>query len=144
MLASILAGPIVKMLFGTVQGIFKDYFNKEISKAEAEARIKEAVTASIAKVEVSHAEALASTYESFWKHGSKHKIVLWCWAAATISQLFVLFWYQWIVPWGTFWGWWVNYPSPGSTVDWAYLLLAGLLGMAPLVLRAGPGAGQKI
>lgn len=139
MLASILAGPIVKLLFGAVQGIFKDYFNKEISKAEAEARIKVAVSDSIAKVEKSHADALASSYESFWKHGSKSSIVMWCWSAATISQLFALFWYQWIVPFGAWMDWWTNYPSPGETISWAYLLLGGLLGMAPLVLRSGPG-----
>lgn len=34
-----------------------------------------------------------------------------------------------------------KFPGSGSTADWAYLLVAACLGMAPVVLRSGPGAG---
>ena len=64
------------------------------------------------------------------------------------TQLFVLFWHQWFVPFLVFvirqWQPDFKYPSSGATVEWAYLLLCFLFGAGAVVLRNGPGASGRL
>jgi hypothetical protein len=58
---------------------------------------------------------------------------------ALVTQLFVLFWYQWgssafLLITGKPW------PNAGATVEWAYLLLGVMLGAGPLVYGRGSSA----
>jgi hypothetical protein len=139
-IAQALGGKLIDRLGGA----FEAWAKKEISRDELLAKVTETIVESFAEIEKSHAEALAKTYASFMEAMSKSPLLQQVWATTMCSQLFVLFWYQWIVPFGTHMGFWAKYPSPGSTVEWAYLLLAAGLGMGPVVLRNGPGAGNML
>lgn len=141
---SALGGPIVDAILGNVKGIFEAYFNKQITEAQLREKLQEALVSAFAQVEAAHADALAKCYASFMDAMKQSVIMQRTWAAVVISQLFVLFWYQWIVPVIATWHLLgvQRYASAGTTVEWAYLLLAACLGMGPVVLRSGPGAGN--
>jgi hypothetical protein len=145
MLAALFTGPIVKAiagsLFDTAANIFKAYQAREISREQALADLSKALVAAFAEVEKAHAEALAKTYESFQQtlRGSPELIRMF--KVVIYSQTFVLFWSQWVVPMAL----WLGYDGAwraGTTAEWAYLLIGGLCGAAPMLLRAGPGAGN--
>lgn len=144
MFAAIL-GPIISSIANTAIGKIADAFtayqNKQISVAELEAKVKQAQLDSYTEIEKSANETLAKTYDSFTKALAKSPLLQAMWAAVVGSQLFVLVWHQLGIPFVVFMGWAKTYPSSGTTVEWAYLLLAGCLGMGPVVLRNGPGAG---
>src|SRR5690606_5411041 len=101
----------------------------------------EALLATFAEIEKAHADALAKTYASFMQAMAQSKLMQTVWGAVVISQLFVLLWHQAGIP-ALVYLTGAGYPSSGTTVEWAYLLLAGCLGMGPVVLRSGPGAGN--
>lgn len=143
---SSLGGAIIDKFLDKGLKAFELYNNKQISIEELRTRLLSALNTSVRDVEVSHSETLAKTYASFMETMSKNPIVQRVWAAVVISQLLVLLWHQMGIPFFTMlmrqtvpeW----RYPGSGTTVEWAYLLLAACLGMSPLVLRNGPGAGN--
>lgn len=136
--------------FDTALKAFTAYENKQITKEQCMAQVNEAMLSAAKDVEVAAYNALASTYGSFMNALAKSVLMQKAWVATVFSQLFVLTWHQFFIPiivilvhW--YWGdmsW--KYPSSGTTVEWAYLLLAGLMGMAPVVMQAGPGAGNVL
>jgi len=144
-IAAALGGKLFDAFFGNIRGVLKDYQDRKISEAELAEKFKEAFLGSFTKVETAHADLTARTFESFQGtlRTSQMMQTAWCWMVYT--QLFVLFWHQWCVPFLVF----VirqsvpnfQYPSSGSTVEWAYLLLAFLFGAGAVVLRGGPAAG---
>lgn len=140
---SAVGGNIVDSVLSKVMGTFQAYFNKQISIEELRAAVTKAMLESFTEVEKSHADALAKTYDSFMKAMVQSPLMQRMWALALGTQIFVLFFYQFAVPLLCYL---VSnktcYPSAGASVEWAYLLIGGLLGMGPLVLRAGPGAGN--
>ncbi|RZN01679.1 hypothetical protein CWO91_32995 [Bradyrhizobium genosp. SA-3] len=64
------------------------------------------------------------------------------WGFAIISQLLVLLWHQVGIPAIVALGVITRYPSSGTTVEWAYLLVGALMGLGPMV-RAGPRADRS-
>jgi hypothetical protein len=132
-----LSGPIINSIFGPIVDIAKAYINKEVSETEAKQRMVSALTAASAQVEVSHSEALAKTYASFTDAMKGSVLMTAIWSTVVITQLFVLLWHQMGIPAVVYFSG-SNYPSSGSTVDWAYLLIAACLGLGPAVLRSGP------
>jgi hypothetical protein len=139
---SAVGGQIVDSLLGKITGLFESYFKKEISIEELRTRLSQSLLETFAEVEKAQADALAKTYASFMDALQKSKLMQCVWASVVLSQLFVLFWYQWIVPALVTWKFVTHYASAGATVEWAYLLLAACLGMGPVVLRSGPAAGN--
>jgi len=126
---------------------FKAYENKQISIEELRTRLYEAMLGPVKEIEVSHADALAKTYQAFMGALAQSPLMQRVWATAVLSQLFVLVYHQFGIPlivlivraaYEPRW----QYPSSGTTVEWAYLLLGALMGMGPMVLRAGPGTGS--
>lgn len=91
-------------------------------------------------MEKAHADALAKTYASFMQAMVQGRLMQAVWASVAVSQLLVLLWHQVGIPFVVFMKWATVYPPSGSTVEWAYLLLAFCLGAGPVVLRSGPGA----
>lgn len=145
MLTSLLTGPILQAITGSlfekVADTFQAYFNKQISREEAQARVSAALFAAFAEVEKSHAESLARTFEAFMGALKTSKVLQFGWLLVVVTQLAVLVWHQVGIPA------YVHirsmpYPSSGTTVEWAYLLLAACLGMGAVLLRAGPGSGN--
>jgi hypothetical protein len=145
---STIGGEFVDRLLGRLTGVFDAYLKKEITGEQLRAQVLEAVLATIREIEIAQADALAKTYAAFMQALAQSKLMQRVWACAVISQLVVLIWHQLGIPalaaivhlWSPGW----SYPSSGATADWAYLLVAGLLGMGPVVLRAGPAAGNLV
>lgn len=139
---SAVGGKIIDSLLGKITGVFEAYFKKQISLEELKTKVSTAMLETFAEVEKAHADALAKTYTAFMGAVVQSKIMQAMWASVVGSQLFVLLWHQFGIPFIVFMGWTARYPSSGTTVEWAYLLLAACLGMGPVVLRSGPGAGN--
>ncbi len=141
---SALGAPIVDRLFGTVGDIVKRWQDKQISEVEAKRQIVLALVAATKDVEVAHADALTKMYATFMGAAEKSRLMQFGWAVTLFSQLFVLLWYQWFVPFLC----WMDgvkscYPSAGTTVDWAYFLVGGLVGLGVFGLRSG-GVSAKL
>lgn len=142
-LASMFGGEIINQLFGTFGDIVKRYQDRQISEVEAKQAMVVAMVAAFRDVEVAHADAITKTYASFMGAVEKSRLMQIGWAVALFSQIFVLVWYQWLVPLLCYFEHNKScYPSAGSTIDWAYFLIGGLVGLAPAVLRGGPAAGN--
>lgn len=106
----------------------------KVSEAEFESRVKIAGRETAAKIEESWAEASASIARATQSTLKSSAVLQRAWAVTIFLQLVVLVWYQigapaFLVITGTPW------PSPGATVEWAYLLLGAMLGAGPLVFR---------
>lgn len=143
-IASALGGKIIDSLLGRITGVFEQYFQQKISMEQLRAQMVTALIESFAEVEQAHADALAKTYASFMQTMAQSKLMQVMWASVVGSQLFVLLWHQFFIPFIVFLGLTKSYPSSGATVEWAYLLLAACLGMGPAVLRAGPAGPSNI
>ena len=132
---------IVNAFLGKALEAFTAYNNKQISMEELRSRVSIAMLESFKEVEAAHAEALAKTYASFMDAMKTSKLmqIMWAWTVGT--QLFILVWSQFFVPLLFAYSLLPNWKA-GTTGEWAYLLLGACLGMGPMVLRSGPGAGN--
>lgn len=148
-----LGGPIVKALadslFGKVADTFQAYFQKQITEAQLKEKLVEALLSTFAEVEKAYAASLTATFSSFMNAAAQSKFMQHVWGAVALSQLVVLLWHQVgisalvaAVRWSGHTGW--SYPSSGSTVDWAYALLALCLGGGAISLKMGPGSGSLV
>lgn len=139
---SALAGPVIAQiasgLIGKVADVFIAYQAKQISRDQLQAEVARSLLATIGEVEKSQADALAATYASFMQAAKSSIVLQVAWASVVISQLGVLLWHQIGIPALVYLSK-APYPSSGATVEWAYLLLAGMLGLGPVVLNGGPG-----
>lgn len=139
---SSLGGQIIDAFFGKALAAFEMYNKKQISIEELRVKLGEALLEAFKAVEVAHADTLAKTFDSFMKAVVQSRLMQITWAFVTISQALVLLWHQVGIPGLCYFvGEKACYPSSGSTVEWAYLLVGACLGMGPIVLRSGPGAG---
>jgi len=129
-LPGIIADALPKIL-----DLFGRHQDGKITQAQLEAELRKTLADKAAEVDVAALDAGAQTFAAFNATLRQSRIVQAVWAMVMISQLFVLTWYQWVVPFGTLQSWWVRYPSPGATVDWAYLIVAGGIGLAPFVFK---------
>lgn len=129
---------IAPLLIGKLADAFSAYEKKQISLAELNAKVSEALMDCFSEVMKSQSDALAKTFASFGQIMINSRLVRIVWATVVISQLGVLLWLQVGISALVYYhgGVW---PSAGATGDWAYLLIAGLLGLGPVVLNAGPG-----
>ena len=135
-------GQFVDTLLSKVTGIFESYFKKEISLTELRTQLQRALLETAAEIEKAHSEALARTYASFMQAVAQSKLMQVVWGSVVISQTLVLLWHQIGIPALCYHvGNKACYPSSGTTVEWAYLLVAALCGLGPAMLRSGPGAG---
>jgi hypothetical protein len=145
-LAGALGGAVIKQLAGTlidkVSGAFAAYQQRQITREQLQAELQKALAESFAEVEKAHADALAKTFESFQATVRASPEIARMFSIVIYSQLFVLFWSQWVVPMLYMVGWIGHGWKPGASAEWAYLLVGGLCGAAPMLLRAGPGAGS--
>lgn len=145
-IVSALGGHIFDSFFANARGVLKDFQDRKITEAELIEKLRAALLQAFADVERAHADLIAKTFESFQQTLRTSPMMqrAWCWVV--YSQLAVLLWHQVGIPATvivvrSFYvpGW--NYPSSGSTVEWAYALLGFMFGAGAMLLRAGPGAG---
>lgn len=129
---------VVKLLTGglvdRVLDLGQAYLKKEIDKAEFESRVRIAAEETAAKVEASWAEAASEATKAAHTSLAASPILQRAWAAVMFLQVAVLVFYQIGAPafqviTGQAW------PSPGVSLEWAYLLVMAMIGAGPLVLR---------
>ncbi len=102
--ASIISS-IASTFLGKALDAFTAYVNKQITLAELEARVRQALVETFAEVEKAQADALARTYASFMAALQASKLMQVVWASVTLSQLAVLLWHQRLVSLGVEFGW---------------------------------------
>jgi hypothetical protein len=143
---TMLGGPLIKAItdsfLGKALDAFTAYNNKQISMEELRTRVQQAMLATFAEVEKAYADSLNKTFASFMDAASKSVFMQHVWGAVALTQLAVLLWHQVGIPGVIALGWVTKYPSSGTTVDWAYALLALCLGGGAIALKTGPGAGK--
>lgn len=130
---------IAPLLIGKLADAFSAYEKKQITLAELNARVSQALMECFAEVMKSQSDALAKTFATFGQVLINSRLVRVVWAIVVLSQLAVLLWLQVGISALVYWKGGGTWPSAGATGDWAYLLVAGLLGLGPVVLNAGPG-----
>lgn len=132
---------IVSTFVDKIAGAFTAYQQGKITREQLHAEVTKALLASLAEIEKAHADAIAKTFASFMQTMEKSPLMKAVWATVVLSQLFVLLWHQWVIPFIIAMGWIAKYPSSGTTVDWSYALVAFCLGAGSVILRTGPAAG---
>lgn len=123
-------------LVDKVLDLGKAYFAKQISQAEFESRVKIAAQETASQIEAHWAQAAAEIAKSTQATLAASPVLQRAYAIVLFLQLFVLVWYQLGAPayqviTGTAW------PSPGASVEWAYLLIGAMVGAGPFVFRRG-------
>lgn len=123
-----IAGVIAKILTG---GILDKLL--EAYKLRQEGKISEAEFRS--RVQIAAEETAAETAKATHDSLGKSAILQRAWAATLFLQVTVLVFYQIAAPayqiiTGGSW------PDPGVTLEWAYLLVAAMIGAGPLVMKA--------
>lgn len=129
---------LAPLLIGKLADAFTAYEKKQISLAELNAKVSQALMECFSEVMKSQTDALSKTFATFGEMIKNSRLVRAVWAVVVLSQLFVLVFQQIGVPAIVYFGG-GHWPSAGATIDWAYLLIAGLCGLGPVVLNAGPG-----
>lgn len=117
-------------------GLADSYFKKEISREQYEAEVKKAAQETSAKIEQSWADTSAKIAASTGDTLKNSPIVARAWSVVLFLQVFVLVWYQIGAPafaiiTGRAW------PSPGVSLEWAYLLVGAMVGAGPFVFKRG-------
>jgi hypothetical protein len=139
-----LAPSLVDGLISRITTVFQAYFQKEITAEQLRAQTIEALLATFADVEKAYADALSKTFASFMGAMQVSRLVRYVWASVVISQLLVLIWHQVGIPAIVALGWISRYPSSGTTVEWAYALIAACVGLGPAILASGPASGLNL
>lgn len=115
---SFLTGPILDKIFSAIEMSQKIKLDREKIRAELQTQLA-----------TTDADLVKGMYESFQATVRSSPIMQRYIAAVGVSQLAVLIWYQLGVPFLIYYGL-GPWPSPGTTVDWAYAIIAGTTGVA--------------
>lgn len=122
-----IASIIVKILTG---GLLDRLL--EAYKLRQEGKISEAEFRS--RVQIAAEETAAETAKATQETLGKSPILQRAWASVLFLQVAVLVWYQIGAPaFSIITG--VAWPSPGVSLDWAYLVVMAMIGAGPVVLR---------
>jgi hypothetical protein len=146
MLAAILSavgGKFIDGFFTSALQAFTAYQNKQITEAQLKEQLLAAMVQAARDVEVSANEAITKTYAAFMGTLEKSRTLQIAWCVTLYSQVFVLFWSQFAVPLLYAYDLLPNWRA-GTTAEWAYLLLAFMIGGGPIILQRGPGASSVL
>jgi hypothetical protein len=135
MLAALFAPAVIGAIFKEGAGLFERYQQKQITLAELANQLSVIAMQEATKVEQANAEMVAKTYAAFSEVLKFSPLVRVVYAVVTLSQAFVLFWYQWAVPF-IVWKYGGSFP-PASDVllEWCYGLLVLLVGGGAVAIR---------
>lgn len=126
MIASIIAKILTGGLLDKLLEAYKLRQDGKISEAEFRARVQVAA-------EETAAETAKATHDSL----AKSAILQRAWAATLFLQVSVLVFYQLAAPaYQAITG--MAWPEPGVSLEYAYFLVAAMIGAGPLVLRSRP------
>lgn len=130
MIGGIIANLISGGLLDKITGLADSLIKGQITKAQFEAQVK----IEAGRVEADIEREASKQFESIQQTLRASVVLQRAYAVVMISQLAVLVWYQIGAPaflLVTEAAW----PNPGTTIDWAYLLLAITIGGGSLVSR---------
>jgi hypothetical protein len=135
MLAALFAPSVIAAIFREGAGIFKQYQEGKITLAQLQTQLGVIAMQEATKVEQANAEMVAKTYAAFSEVLKFSPLVRIVYAVVTLSQAFVLFWYQWAVPF-IVWKYGGSFP-PASDVllEWGYGLIVLLVGGGAVAIR---------
>lgn len=129
-IASVISGNLLKEF----RQLAEAYFNKEISKEQFESQSKIAATNATKDIEIAWSEAATKMTESVQQTIRTSPVIQRAYATVLFFQLFVLFWYQFCTSaFKLATG--VEWPAPMASIEWAYLLIAAMIGIGPLVYK---------
>jgi hypothetical protein len=119
LVALALVTTLAPLLIGKLADAFTAYEKKQISIAELNAHVSQALMECFTEVMKTQSDALAKTFATFGQVLINSKLVRIVWAIVVLSQLCVLLWLQigisaLVYVKGGAW------PSAGATGDWAY------------------------
>jgi hypothetical protein len=135
MLAALFAPSVIAALFREGADLFKQYQDGKITLAQLQMQLGVIAMQEATKVEQANAEMVAKTYAAFSEVLKFSPLVRIVYAVVTLSQAFVLFWYQWAVPF-IVWKFGGSFP-PASDVllEWGYGLLVLLVGGGAVAIK---------
>src|SRR4051812_37153744 len=106
---------IAPLLIGKLADAFTAYEKKQISLAELNAKVAQALMECFSEVMKSETDALAKTFASFSQMMINSRLVRIVWAVIVLSQLGVLLWQQIGVP-ALVYSFGGSWPSAGVTI----------------------------
>lgn len=135
---SLILGFLTKILTGGLLDklvqLYKLRQDGKISEAEFESRKAVAIEENAAKIEQAWAETAADVVKATQATLKASPILQRAWAAVLFLQVVVLVFYQLVSPaFQVMTG--IAWPSPGVSLEWAYLLVMAMIGAGPLVMR---------
>lgn len=134
-LAGLLVPSFIKGLFETGAHLFEQYQQGKITLAQLQAQISVIALQEFTKVAVANAEMVTKTFASFTDLAMSSRLVRWVYAVVTLSQAFVLFWYQWAVPF-IVWKYGGAFPRASDVLlEWGYGLLVLLVGGGMVAIK---------
>ena len=135
MVLSSVVAAAVPLLLKTALDAFDRHERKEITREQLEAELKAAMLSTLKEIEIAWVEASTKQFSAFMAAAEKTRFFQIGWTVTLVTQLAVLLWHQVGIPAYVkiFGGSW---PSSGTTVEWAYLLVGGCIGLGPLVFRS--------
>ncbi len=130
-------GAILQFLTGglvdKITDLGKAYLQRQVSEAEFRAEVEKATQEAAAKIEEGWAKAATQITAEVQASIRQSPVLQRAYAVTLFLQLAVLVFYQVGAPayqviTGTAW------PSPGVSLEWAYLLVAAMIGAGPLIV----------
>lgn len=147
--ASLLTGGALQTLVNTllpaVVSLVNDYTQNKITKEQLAEKLQEAILSAFSQVEKQYLDSITKTYTAFIQAMMTNPEMVRAWKFVLYSQTIVLVWHQAGIPLFVQLVRWTYdprfiYPSSGTTVEWAYALIALCLGAPAISSRIGPAA----
>ena len=135
MLAALFAPAVISAIFSAGIDLFKQYQQGKITMEELRTKLGVIALQEATKVEQINAEMVAKTYGSFIDLAKTSVLIRRVYAVVVLSQAFVLFWYQWAVPF-IVWQYGGRFPTASDVLlEWGYGLLVLLVGGGMVAIR---------
>ncbi len=144
MVLSGVVAAVIPLLLKTALDAFDRHERKESSREQFEAELKAAMLSALKEVEIAWVEASTKQFSAFMAAAEKSRIFQIGWVVTLVTQLAVLLWHQVGIPAWAYFHPGQSWPSSGTTVEWAYLLVGGCVGLGPLVFRSGNGKATEL
>ena len=143
MLAALFAPSVIAAVFSQGAGLLRDYQQGKITLEQLRTQLEVIAMQEATKVEQANAEMVAKTFTAFTDMLKFSRIVRVAYVIVVLSQAFVLFWYQFAVPY-IVWMYGGTFP-PASDVllEWGYGLLVLLVGGGSVAMRKASPAVKK-
>jgi hypothetical protein len=134
---------VLDKTLGGILDLVKQHQANQITREQLLNEMGKMLLSSVVEVEKAMADAIKATFASFMGTVQATPIVARAYVAVLLSQTTVLVWVQVGVPFLT-WMTGTVYPDAGTTINWAYALVAGLCGLGPLVMKTSPADLKKL